>query len=67
VRVFQANKLALLLDDPTIKSSGVAKVARISPQTLAAIKQGEQEPKANTLVALADALQKPLDYFFEEE
>lgn len=66
MRRFLPVKLSTLLDDPMINISGVAQVASVSSVSLHAIKDGKQEPRANTLVAIADALGKPLDYFFGE-
>jgi len=67
MRKFNPNKLKALLDSPLIKVSGVRNMVGLSYNGFDKICKGESVPSANTLVAIADVLGKPLDYFFDEE
>lgn len=67
MKIFSRRKLAEALDDPRIRLSGVAKVAGISVQAIYSIRDGRKSPKADTLSAIAYALNKPIDFFYEEE
>lgn len=67
MKIFSARKLAEVLEDPRIRLSGVAKVAKISTATIHAILNETRKPTANTLAAIAYALDKPIEYFYEEE
>jgi DNA-binding XRE family transcriptional regulator len=64
---FSPRKLAALLNDPRVRIAGVAKVAGITVQTLYAVRDGKNSPKSETVAAIAFALNKPIDYFYEEE
>lgn len=67
MKVFSPHKLDELLRDPRVRPTGVALVAGISYEALSSIRKGKRKPRANTLAALAEALNKPMDYFLEEE
>lgn len=67
MRKFSNTKLREALNDPRYRLTGIAEAAGIKVQSLYALRDGESVPTANTLAGLADALEKPLDYFFEPE
>lgn len=67
MKVFSPKKLDDLLNNPCIRASGIATVAGISPKGLWQIRHGKRRPQFDTLAAIAQALNKPLDYFLEEE
>ena len=67
MRIFSSEKLNEVLDNPIVSVGGVRATAGLSYNGFDKIRKGESVPSANTLVAIADALQKPLDYFFVEK
>lgn len=67
MKIFSHKKLAEVLADPRINASAVARMAKIDPTSLWLISKGKRIPKINTLAAIAHALDKPTDYFLEEE
>lgn len=66
MRVFSTEKLQEIFSDPRLNLAGIARMAELSTGSILKLKRGSV-PSANTLVALADVLGKPLDYFFEEK
>jgi transcriptional regulator with XRE-family HTH domain len=66
MRKFDNKKLDKLLSPETVNVSGVARQAGISNSTLIQLRNGDTSPRANTLVALADLFNVPMDYFFTE-
>ena len=67
MKIFSYRKLDEALSDPRVRASGIAQVAGINITTLRSLRLGLKKPKINTLVAIAQALNKPIDYFLEEE
>lgn len=64
---YNPRKLAELLSDPTLKLTGVSRIADVSSAYLTELKKGRREPSAKMLGRLASALGKPIDYFFDEK
>lgn len=67
VRRLSKKRLAESLKDPKINLSAVSRLSGLSLPYLAQLKRERSMPSADTLVALADVLEKPLDYFFESQ
>lgn len=68
MRKFSNKKLADALNDPRYNLSAIAKMADISRSYLDGLLKGDyKNPGANFVVALADILEKPLEYFFEDD
>lgn len=67
MKIFSPRKLDELLNNPCLKASGIAQVAGITGSALNAIRRGKRSPGYNTLAAIAQALNKPMDYFLEDE
>lgn len=66
MKAFSYRKLASALDDPRIRIAGVAEIAGLRVQTLYTLRDGKAKPYADTVAALAFALNKPIDFFYEE-
>lgn len=67
MKIFSHRKLDELLSDPRIRISGVAKVAGVTVPTVNDIRKGKKKPMFNTVAGIAMALNKPIDYFMEDE
>lgn len=65
-RKFSTERLLEVLGDERLSLPGVRKLVGISSTGFKKLQNGSI-PSANTLVALADVLEKPLDYFFVED
>ena len=50
-------------DEKGLNNNQVAKLSGVSNTTLSAWKRGIYKPKADKLVKIAEALDKPLEYF----
>lgn len=67
MKLFSAEILKDLLDEKCIKHSSLAMKAGIGTSTLSSIVKGQKIPNVNTLGRIAFILNKPVDYFYEDE
>jgi transcriptional regulator with XRE-family HTH domain len=67
MKKFSARKLDALLSDERVSIAGIQRFAGVSHNCIRKLRRGLSVPSANTLAVLAEAFEKPIEYFFEEE
>jgi transcriptional regulator with XRE-family HTH domain len=67
MKLFSAQKLKHYIEEKCLKPSALASKAGIGSSTLSSIVHGQKIPNVNTLGRIAFILDKPVDFFYEDE